>query len=157
MMIDQCHGKPKIHENKTIKMPLPPPNQRSAYGTYLYFAEPGTLETFMRNYRQNLMDNFQRVRIEGGGEYWTCGQDYDPRNWNYKSWHHLEKLCPGKGLYDFALRDILSEHLGRKLERECQVLYDERELRKRPLKGNSALILTAGGQNVGKTRPLHAN
>ena len=88
----------------------------------------------MRDYRQILMDNFQRVRIEGGGEYWTCCQDHDPRNWNWKPWQHLERLCRKLGLDDFAVRDILFEHLGRKLECECQVLYDERELRKEALR-----------------------
>ena len=80
----------------------------------------------MRDYRRILMDNFQKVRIERGGEYWTCGQDHDPRNWNWKPWQHLERLCRKRGLDDFAVRDILFEHLGRKLECECQVLYDER-------------------------------
>jgi hypothetical protein len=76
----------KIHENKIKKMPIPPPKQRTEHGTYLYFAEPGTLESFMRDYRRILMDNFQRVRIEGGGEYWSCGQGHDPRNWYGKPW-----------------------------------------------------------------------
>jgi len=60
-------------------MPLPPPKQRTAHGTYLYFAEPGTLETFIRDYRQILMAHFRRIEVEGGMEYWTCGQDHDPR------------------------------------------------------------------------------
>jgi hypothetical protein len=60
MMIDQYPGKSKIHENIIKKMPLPPPKQRNAYGTYLYFAEPATLKTFMRDYRQILYDNFQK-------------------------------------------------------------------------------------------------
>ena len=80
------------------------------------------------------MDNFQKVRIEGGGDYWTCGQDHDPRNWNWKPWYHLEHLCRKRGLDDFAVRDILFEHSGRKLECECQVLDDERELRKDALR-----------------------
>jgi hypothetical protein len=36
-------------------------------------------------------------------------------------------------LANVNLRDILFEHLGRKLECECQVLFDERELRKETL------------------------
>ena len=80
----------------------------------------------MRDYRRILMPNFQNIRIEGGGEYWTCGQAHDPRNWNWKPWQHLERLCRKQGLDDFAVRDILVEHLGRKLECECQVLCDER-------------------------------
>ena len=76
-------------------------------------------------------------------EYWSCGQDHDPRNWNWKPWQHLERLCRKKGLDDFALREILFEHLGRMLECECQVLFDGRELRKEALKRQFG-ILTAG-------------
>jgi hypothetical protein len=47
MMIDQDPGKSKSHENIIKKMPRPPSNQRTAYGTYLYFTELGVLETLM--------------------------------------------------------------------------------------------------------------
>jgi hypothetical protein len=67
-------------------MPLPPPKQQTAYGTYQHFAEPDILETFMQDYRWILTNNFQKVRIEGGGEYsTTCGQEHDPKNWNWKT------------------------------------------------------------------------
>ena len=46
---------------------------------------------------------------------------------------HLERLCCKQGLDDLTIRDILFEHLGRKLECECHVLYDERDLRKEAL------------------------
>ena len=125
-------------------MPLPPPKNRTAYGTYLDFAESGTLETFLQDYRRILMGNFQDIRIEGGMEYWTCGQERDPRNLYWKPWHHLERLCRKQGLDDFAARDILSEHLGRKLECECKVLYDERELRKEALKRQFGVDFESG-------------
>ena len=125
-------------------MPLPPPKNRTAYGTYLYFAELWALETFLRDYRRILTDNFQKIRIEDGGEYWTCGQEHDARNWNWMPWQHLERLCRKRGLDDFAERDILIEHLGRKLECECQVLYDERELRKDALKKQFAVDFESG-------------
>ena len=125
-------------------MPLPPPKQRTAYGTYLYFAEPGTLITFLRDYRRILLDNFQKIRIEGGGEYWICGQEHDPRNWNWKPWQHLERLCRDQGLDDFAAREILVEHLGRTLECECLVLYDEMELRKEALRRQFGVDFESG-------------
>ena len=84
----------------------------------------------MRDYRRILTENFQKVRIKCGKEYSSCGQGHDPRNWNWKSWEHLKRLCRNQGLDDFAVRNILEEHLGRNLECECQVLYDERALRK---------------------------
>ena len=125
-------------------MLLPPPNNRTAYGTYLYFAELGTLETFLRDYQRILIQNFQIIRIEGAGEYWTCGQEHDPRNWNWKPWYHLERLCRKRGLDDFAVKDILFEHLGRNLECECQVLYDERELRKEALRRQFGVDFDSG-------------
>jgi hypothetical protein len=58
MMINQCHpNKPREHNQK---MPIPPPKERTAYGTYLYSAELGVLETFMRNYRHILTTHFQK-------------------------------------------------------------------------------------------------
>ncbi len=36
-------------------------------------------------------------------------------------------------LDDFGVRDFLEEHLGRKIVCECQILYDEREMRKRDI------------------------
>ena len=98
----------------------------------------------MRDYRRILMDIFQKVIIEGGMEYWSCGQDHDPRNWNWKPRQHLERLCCKQGLDDFAVRDILEEHLERKLECECQVLYDERELRKEALKRQFGVDFDSG-------------
>ena len=68
----------------------------------------------MWDYRQILIQNFQKVKLEGGIEYLTCGQEHDPRNWNWKPWQHLERLCRKRGLDDFAVRDILFEHLGYK-------------------------------------------
>ena len=102
------------------------------------------LENFLQDYRQILMDNFRKVIIEGGGEYWTCGQEHDPRNWNWKPWRYLEQLCRKRGLDDIAAREILEEHLGRKLECECQVLYDERELRKEALRRQFGVDFESG-------------
>jgi hypothetical protein len=104
----------------------------------------GTLETFMRDYRHILTENFHKSRIESVVEYWTCGQQHDSRNWNWKLWQHLEQLCRERGLDDFAVRDILIEQFGRKLECECQILYDERELRKEALKRQFGVDFDSG-------------
>ena len=39
----------------------------------------------------------------------------------------------GNGLDDFAVRDFLEEYLGRKILCECQILYDEQEIRRRDI------------------------
>ena len=110
----------------------------------MHFAEPGALETFIQDYRQILMDNFQTIRIEGGVEYRTCGKEHDPRNWIWKPWQHLERLCQNLVLDDLAVKDIFFEHLGRKLECECHVLFDERGLRKKALKRQFGVDFDSG-------------
>ena len=102
------------------------------------------MDTFLLDYRQILTIIFKKIRIESGGESMTCGQDHDPRNWNWKPWQHLEQLCRERGLDDFAVRDIIAEHLGRKLECECQVLFDERELRKEALRRQFGVDFDSG-------------
>ena len=77
-------------------------------------------------------------------EYWTCSQNKDPMKWNWKPWQRLERLCQKRGLYDFAVREILEEHLGRNLKCECQVLYDERELRKETLRRQFGVYFESG-------------
>ena len=57
---------------------------------------------------------------------------------------HLERLCQKRGLDDFSVRDILFDHLGRNLKCECQVLYDERELRKEALKRQFGVDFDSG-------------
>jgi hypothetical protein len=47
-------------------------------------------------------------------------------------------------LANVNLRDILFEHLGRKLECECQILNNERELRKEALKRQFGVDFESG-------------
>ena len=49
-----------------------------------------------------------------------------------------------KGLDDIAVREIFMEHLGRKLECECQMLYDARELRKEALRRQFGVDFDSG-------------
>jgi hypothetical protein len=52
--------------------------------------------------------------------------------------------CQKRGLDDFAARDILGEHLERKLECECQIFYDKRDLRKDALKRQFGVDFESG-------------
>ena len=52
-----------------------------------------------------------------------------------------------------SVRDIINEHLGRNLECECQVLYDERELRKEALRRQFGIDFDSGESRVGEFRP----
>ena len=91
------------------------------------------LTKFLNDLQQILKKKFQKITVAGGDSYYSCGQLHDRRNYNWKPFQHLERFCEKRGLDDFGVRDALEEYLGRKLACECQILYDEREIRKKDL------------------------
>jgi hypothetical protein len=93
------------------------------------------MENFMRDYRRILIQNFQKIRIEGGGEYWTCGQEHDPRNWNQEPWNHLERqkgksfLNSWKGNWNASARFYLMRgNCGKALRWQFGVDFDRGEV-----------------------------
>ena len=105
---------------------------RTVYMTHLYLSEPKNLDKFLSEFRQILKNNFQKIIVAGEDRY-TCGQMHDRRNPNWKPFQYLEQYCLKHGLDDFEVRDFLEEHLQRRINCECDILYDQKELRKRDL------------------------
>jgi len=65
--------------------------------------------------------------------YFSCGQTHDRRNREWKPFHNFEWFCQ-KHRYDFdAVKDMIEERIGRKLLCECELLHDERSMRRREL------------------------
>jgi hypothetical protein len=113
--------------------PKQKPKMRTEYMSYLYFKNPSNLTKFLNDLRQILKKKFQKITVTGGNSYYSCGQLHDRRNYNWKPWQHLERICEKWGLDDFGVRDALEEYLGRKIVCECQILQDEREIRRRDI------------------------
>ena len=65
--------------------------------------------------------------------YHTCGQLHDRRNRDWMPFQNLEWYCK-KTRYDFyAVKDIIEERIGRKLLCECELLHDDRTMRRMEL------------------------
>ena len=141
-MINQCHpNNPREHNQKDATATTQTTNSIRNIPVFHRPRRAGNLHAGLPS---DSHGQFSKDRNRGWREYWTCGQEHDPRNWNWKPWQHLERLCRKWGLDDFAVRDIIFEHLGRKLECECQVLYDERELRKEALRRQFGVDFDSG-------------
>ena len=108
------------------------PKMRSVHMTYLYLSVPENLEKFLREFREILIDHYQIITIEGEKRY-TCGQHHTRLNPNWAPFQHLERYSLEQGLDDFEVRDFLEEYLRRPIICECDILIDQRELRKRDL------------------------
>ena len=108
------------------------PKIRSVHMTNLYLSVPENLEKFLREFRQILKNNYQKITFEGEERY-SCGQEHTRLNPNWEPFQHLERYCLEQGLDDFEVRDFLEEYLNRRIICECDILIDRREERKRDL------------------------
>jgi hypothetical protein len=125
--------------------PKQKPQMRTEHMTCLYLDNPTNRDKFLTGFRQLLKNKFQKITNAEGGSHYTCGQLHDRRNYNWKPWQHLELYCRKLGLDDFAVRDFLEGYLGYKpLLCECQILNDEREIRKRDLMRQFGIDLDSG-------------
>jgi hypothetical protein len=130
-------------------MPLPPPKQRTAYGTYLYFTESDTLDTF-------LLDN--------AGFSWTIFKKYESKaalNIGLAIRNTIPGIGtgkPGSTPSDCVERgDLMVLPQGTSFLSTWDGIYNASvrlymmrvSCEGRPLKGNSGLILTAGGRAGG--------
>ena len=93
-------------------------------------------DSFMGDYIEILKRKFEQVEVKGSNytySYYTCGQTHDPRNPSWRPFKILWQLCKRYGYDPFITKEIIEDRIGRKLTCECQVLNDERAIRRRKL------------------------
>jgi len=95
--------------------------------TYIDFDQPDIYQRFMKGYLELLRKNLQHYNVmDQNGDLceirYSCGQDHDPRNPNWKPFKYLEFYCRKFGYDDMEARDIIEEQIGRRLDCECQLL-----------------------------------
>ena len=108
------------------------PHQRTAHMTHLYLSDPKHLKKFLREFKNILKSKYQIINDAGEDRY-TCGQQHDHRNPNWKPFQYFEQYCLQEGLDDFEVRDFLEKYLHRRIICECHILIDEKAIRKRHL------------------------
>ena len=93
-------------------------------------------DAFMKGYIQALQREFKKIEVKDSDHsysYYTCGQPHDPRNPIWKPFAILWQLCKQNGYDPFIAKEIIEDRIGRKLTCECQILNDERAIRRRKL------------------------
>jgi hypothetical protein len=71
--------------------------------------------------------------VEGFHEYYTCGEYHHWRNRNWKPFENLWAYCEKTGHDFYEAKDIIEEQIRRKLICECQLLNDEKAIRRKEL------------------------
>ena len=84
-----------------------------------------------------LKEHLELVEIEGDGPrtctYYTCGQAHSPRNPHWKPFKHLEAYCKKEKLNPAGILDTIENAIWRRVECECQILNDRKEVTRRRL------------------------
>ena len=85
--------------------------------------------------RQYLRSKLEVIKVDGQHSYYSCGVDYHHRsNPKWKPFNHFRKYCDKKGLDWVIVKDILEDHLGRRLTCQCQLVNDEAAMRRDALR-----------------------
>ena len=95
--------------------------------TYTDLDQPHIYQRFMQGYHELLRSNLKQYKVmDQKGDLreiqYSCGQDHDPRNPNWKPFHYLEFFCRKCGYDDMEARDVIEEQIGRRLDCEGQLL-----------------------------------
>ena len=108
---------------------------RTAEATWFDLSKPDKFQKFFGGYLKFLKKKLQQIEVKGKSDYkyFTCGQIHDSRNPDWKPWRYLEWYCERTGYDDFEVRDIIFERIGRQVICECQILNDDREIRRMEL------------------------
>ena len=97
--------------------------------------KPDKFQKFFVGYLKLLKKKLPQIEVKGTVEYsyHSCCEVHDPRNPNWRPWRHLEWYCGRTGYDDLETRDIIIERIGRQVICECQILNDEKEIRRKEL------------------------
>jgi hypothetical protein len=100
---------------------------RTADHTWMILNQTPNFQRFFRGDLEILKANLSQVSVMGknGKEryrYYTCGQDHDPRNPDWKPFQHLMRYCQELGYEFYEALDLIEERIGRKLKCECELL-----------------------------------
>jgi hypothetical protein len=112
--------------------------------TYEHLKQVNRLQHLLLDLQSYLKTQLPIRHIIGGQDYFWCGFEHDPKNPAWKPWQHLEKFCDKRG-YDWVeVRDMIGDLYGRKLNCECEILTDYRQVRKDELKRQFGVDFESG-------------
>jgi hypothetical protein len=107
---------------------------RTADATYMHLNKTENFQKFFRGFMELLKRKLQRVDVDGAEPYYICGQIHQRFNRDWKPFRHLWNYTSKKRLDFYAAKDLIEERIGRDLICECQVMHDEKAVRRMQLK-----------------------
>jgi hypothetical protein len=126
------HQVHKKHQKNRVLCPLLCPNG-------LLIADKG-LQKNIDTLKDYLKSNLTLVEVKGAYSYYSCGHDYHRHSdLGWKPFKNLEEFCEMKGFDPYEVRDLIENHLGKKLVCECQIVNAEEAIRRARLRRSFGL------------------
>ena len=94
--------------------------------TVIDLYQPEVYKQFLQGYLQLLRGNLKRYKVmDQNGALkqirYSCGQEHDPRNPDWEPFKYLEYYCRKCEYDDMVAQEIIEEHIGKRLDCECQL------------------------------------
>ena len=102
--------------------------------TFVHLSEENRLQHLINDLKAYLKSRLTIKHINGKPAHYWCGFDHDPRNPEWKPWQHLEVFCIERGYNPGEVADMIGTRYARKLNCECEIFYDPRQVRRDALK-----------------------
>jgi hypothetical protein len=112
---------------------MKPTPMRTPDATWLDLRKPHRFQEFFQGLIEYLETKLEKVTVAGSHDYYTCGQHHERWNPHWKPFQHLWDYCEKTGHDFYEAKDMIEERTGRNLKCECELLNDEREIRRKEL------------------------
>jgi hypothetical protein len=93
-------------------------------------------QKFMKEYFNLMQRRLKKIEVKGNSNsysYYTCDQPHSRRNPEWKPFKFLWRLCKKYGYDQFIVKDLIEEKIGNTLVCECQILIDQKAIRRQHL------------------------
>jgi len=105
--------------------------------TWIDLEQEPIFQKFMKEYINLLQRRLNKVEVKGNSEsytYFNCGQAHSDRNPNWYPFKCLKQICKKYDYDPYIAKDIIELKIGKTLLCECQLLRNDRSIRRTELK-----------------------
>ena len=109
---------------------------RPAHETWKYLNQESVFQNFMKELIAYLQENLQIIKVHDGKssyQYFSCGQQHDPRNPLWQPFQYVQEFCRMKRCDFRVVKSMVEDRLFKRLKCECEILTDKDELRRKGL------------------------
>jgi hypothetical protein len=104
------------------------------HSTWLTLRQPDNFKRFFEGLCEYLKQNMVTQKIGGSYEYYTCGREHCSLDPKWEPFKHLRTYCWKAKFEFYQVKDFIELHLGRNIICECQILTEEKELKRMRIK-----------------------